>query len=78
MIAQQTALEIRVMSRKLELISEINEHKKNSCRAGAGEAVERIKARLSDLAFIMNYGVVDGWANVGRQTEIRLDEWIAR
>jgi len=71
-------LEARVANRKRELISEMVEHKKNSSRAGAAEAIDAIKARLSELAHIEKEGVVDGWANVGPKARLRLDEWIAR
>ena len=71
-------LETRVATRKQELISELVEHKKNSSRAGAAEAVDRIKGRLSELAHIVKEGVVDGWANVGPKAQLKLDEWIAK
>jgi hypothetical protein len=71
-------LEIRVAKRKQELISEIVEHKKNSSRAGSAEAIDQIKARLSELAHIVKEGVVDGWANVGPSATLKLDAWIAK
>ena len=71
-------LEARIASRKQELISEIVEHKRNSSRAGAAEAVDKIKARLSELAHIVKEGVVDGWVNVGPTTKLKLDEWMAK
>ncbi len=71
-------LETRVANRKQELISEILEHKKNSSRVGAAEAIARIKSRLSDLTYIVKGGVVDGWANVRPSAKLELDEWIAR
>ena len=71
-------LETRVANRKRDLISELVEHKKNSSRVGAAEAVDKIKAQLSELAHIVKEGVVDGWANVGPRARLRLDEWMAR
>lgn len=71
-------LETRVENRKRELISEIVEHKKNISRAGAAEAIDKAKARLSELAHIVKKGVVDGWANVGPDAKRRLDEWMAK
>jgi len=73
-----TDLETRVANRKRELISEIVEHKKNISRVGAAEAIDRIKARLSELAHIVKEGVVDGWANVGPGAKLKLDEWMAK
>ena len=71
-------LETRVENRKRDLIAEIIEHKKNSSRPGAAEAIAKAKARLSDLAHIVKEGVVDGWANVGPAATLKLDEWMAR
>ena len=71
-------LETRVARRKQELISEIVEHKKNSSRAGAAEAVDKIKVRLSELADIVKHGMVGGWADVGPSTKLKLDAWIER
>lgn len=68
-------LEIRVANRKRALIAEIIEHKQNSSRDGAIVAIERAKARLSELAHIVKLGVVDGWANVGPAARLKLDEW---
>ncbi|MBA2540106.1 MAG: hypothetical protein H0V17_10765 [Deltaproteobacteria bacterium] len=76
--ASPSDLETRVANRKQELVSEILEHKKNSSRAGAADAVDKIKARLSELAHIVKEGVVDGWANVGPRARLKLDEWISK
>jgi hypothetical protein len=77
-MTRPTELETRVTNRKRELISEIIEHKKNSCRAGAAEAIDRIKARLSDLGHIVRLDLVDGWANVGPEAKLALDRWVNR
>ena len=71
-------LETRIENRKRELISEIVVHKKNSSRAGAAEAIDKAKARLSELAYIVEEGVFDGWANVGPRAKLKLDEWMTR
>jgi hypothetical protein len=71
-------LESRVDSRKRELIAEVVEHKKNSLRAGAAEAIDKGKARLSELAHIVKEGVVDGWANVGPIATRKLEEWLTK
>lgn len=72
-----TNLEVRVADRKRELIAEILEHKK-SLRAGAPEAIDRLKDRLYDLTHIVKQGVVNGWANIGDSAKLELDAWIAR
>jgi len=72
-----SSLENRVTSRKQQLISEIVELKLGS-RRDAVDTIVRLKARLSELATIVNEGVVDGWANVGATTRRKLDAWVAR
>ena len=68
-------LETRVANRKRQLIAEIIEHKKNSSRYGAAEAIDKIKHRLSELSHIMK---TDQWANLTAGAKLRLAEWIAR
>ena len=70
-------LETRVETRKRALFAEIIEYKQSSSRASSIEAIERAKARLSELAHIVKEGVVDGWANVGPKATTRLNEWLA-
>jgi hypothetical protein len=70
-------LETRVTNRKQELISEIVELKLGS-RLDAVETIDRLKARLSELATIVNEGVVDDWSNIGARTRRKLDAWVAR
>jgi hypothetical protein len=69
-------LETRVANRKRDLISEILELKTGS-RTDRAETIDRLKARLIELAHIVKEGVVD-WANLGARTRRQLDEWIAR
>lgn len=71
-------LEAQVTARRAELIAEIIEHKKNSSRMGAAEAVDKLKARLSELARIVKEDVIHGWVNVGPKARTRLNEWMAR
>jgi hypothetical protein len=77
-MTREPDLEARVTARKAELIAELIEHKKNSSRMGAAEAVDKLKARLSELAHIVKEGIVDGWANVGPKARTRLDEWMTK
>ena len=72
MKARPDDLETRVASRKRELITEIIEHKKNSSRYGAAEAIGKITDHLSELAQILKG---DAHSAGGR---LRLAEWIAR
>ena len=73
-----TDLETRIEDRKRELIAEIVEHKINISRPRAAEAIDKAKARLSELAHIVKQGVVDGWANVSPNTKLKLHEWLAK
>lgn len=66
-------LETRVASRKSQLITEIIEHKKNSSRYGAAEAIDRIRHRLSELSQIMSAG-----ESLSAGARLRLAEWAAR
>jgi hypothetical protein len=62
-------LQTRVENRRRELISEIVEHKKNSSRACAAEAIDKAKARLTELAQIVKKG-----PSATRE----LDEWMSK
>jgi hypothetical protein len=66
--ARYADLQTRVATRKQMLISEAVEHKKNSCRAGAAESVDKIKARLSELAHIVK----------GGGATLELEAWISK
>ena len=72
---QPDDLETRVANRKQELITELIEHKKNSSRYGAAEAIDKIKHRLSELSHILNTGE---WTDLSAGARLRLAEWIAR
>ena len=77
-MTQVASLEARVASRKQELISELNEHKRNSCRGGAASSIQHLRERLLDLASIVEHGVSKGWAQVDAATAAQLDDWIGR
>jgi len=72
---QQDDLELRVANRKRELITEIIEHKKNSSRYGAAEAIDKLKDHLSELSQILKAGE---WSSLGEGTRLRLLDWVAR
>jgi hypothetical protein len=74
-VSVQTEIDELVARRRLSLISEIIEHKKNSSRAGAAGEIARIKDHLSELAHIVTAGASDGW---GTRSRLRLDEWMTR
>jgi prephenate dehydrogenase len=72
---QPDNLETRVANRKLQLITEIIEHKKNSSRFGAAEAIDKIKHHLSELSQILK---ADEWTNLSAGARLRLAQWVAR
>ena len=72
---QPDNLETRVANRKHQLITEIIEHKKNSSRFGAAEAIDKLKHRLSELSHIMK---ADEWTDLSAGARLRLAEWVAR
>lgn len=72
---QHADLETRVASRKHQLITEIIEHKKNSSRSGAAEAIDKIQRHLSELSQILK---ADEWTHLSAGARLRLAEWIAR
>ncbi|HTL34442.1 MAG TPA: hypothetical protein VL326_15045 [Kofleriaceae bacterium] len=72
---QSDDLETRVANRKLQLITEIIEHKKNSSRSGAAEAIAKLKHHLSELTEILK---ANEWSNLSAGARLRLVEWIAR
>ena len=67
-------LETRVANRKLELITEIIEHKKNSSRYGAADAIDKIKHHLSELTEIVK---ANKWP-LSAEVRLRLVDWVAR
>ena len=68
-------LQTRVANRKLQLVMEIIEHKKNSCRSGAAEAIDKLTHHLSDLTEIMKS---QKSPQLTAQARLRLVDWVAR
>lgn len=68
-------LEARVANRKRDLIDEIIEHKKNSSRYGAAEAIDKIKHHLLELSQIVR---ADQWHRLSEDAKLRLADWVGR
>jgi hypothetical protein len=68
-------LEARIRVRRAELVAQLRELKTDK-RLGAGEAGDKLKARLSELSHLVKWGVVDGWASVGDKVKHRLENWL--
>lgn len=73
---QQPDLESRIKARRAELIKVLGELRADT-RIGSAQARDKLKARLSELAHVVKWGVVDGWASVGEPVTKRLQQWLA-
>lgn len=69
-------LESRIKVRRAELVTQLRELRADR-RLEAGEAGDKLKARLSELSHLLKWGVVDGWASVGDKVKDRLEHWLA-
>jgi hypothetical protein len=68
-------LQSRINERRAELIGVLGELK-TDMRLGAAEARDKVKATLSELAHIVKWGIIDGWANLGSPVTHRLEHWL--
>lgn len=69
-------LESRIKARRAELVAQLRELKGDR-RIEAGEAGDKLKARLSELSHLLKWGIVDGWASLGDKVKHRLEHWLA-
>jgi len=69
-------LESRIRARRAELRAKLVELKADT-RREAIETRDKLKMKLSELAHIIKWGVVDGWASLGGPVTHRLDQWLA-
>jgi len=69
-------LESRIKLRRAELIAQLRELRTDR-RIEARDAGEKLRARLSDLAHVLKWGVVDDWTSVGYKVKHRLEQWLA-
>lgn len=74
--ASQPDLESRIRERRAELLGKLGELRADT-RPGASEARDKLKATLSDLAHVVKWGVVDGWASIGGPVTQKLEQWLA-
>jgi hypothetical protein len=68
-------LKSRIKDQRAELIHRLGELN-GDMRPEAAESRHRLKAKLSELAHIINWGVVDGWTNLGSPLTNKLEEWL--
>jgi hypothetical protein len=69
-------LESRIRERRGELIDKLG-GLRGDVRPEAIESRAKLKAKLSDLAHIVRWGVVDGWAGLSAPLTDRLEQWLA-
>jgi hypothetical protein len=69
-------LESRIKARRAELVAQLRELRTDR-RLEAGEAGDKLKARLSELSHLLQWGVVDGWASLGDKVKDRFEHWLA-
>jgi hypothetical protein len=71
----QPDLKALIHARRAELIKVLVELKADTGMAAA-EARDKLKARLSELAHVVKWGVVDDWASVGDPVTKKLQQWL--
>ncbi|HMG53535.1 MAG TPA: hypothetical protein VK601_08630 [Kofleriaceae bacterium] len=74
-VTSESALQLRVMARRGELVAKLIDLK-TDVRGGVAETRGKLKAKLSELAHIVKWGVGDGWASVGDPVTLKLEEWL--
>jgi hypothetical protein len=68
-------LESRVRLRRAELFVRLRELRTDR-RLEAGEARDKLKAKLSELSNLLRWGISDGWASLGDSVKRRLEHWL--
>ena len=74
--AAEADLESRIKARRAELIDKIG-GLRGDRRREAAESRDKLKAKLSELAHMLKWGVADGWASVGAPLTNKLEQWLA-
>ena len=68
-------LEARIRLRRAELFVRLRELRSDR-RLEAGEARDRLKAKLSELTHLLRWGISDGWGSLGDNVKRRLEHWL--
>ena len=69
-------LESRIKERRTKMIEKID-GLRGDRRPEAVESRDRLKAKLSELAHLIRWGVVDDWASVSVPLVNRMEQWLA-
>jgi len=72
----ESDLESRIKVRRVELVARLRELRADA-RAEAGEAGDKVKAKLSEIGHIIKDGVVDGWTSLSDSVKQKLEHWLA-
>lgn len=75
-VAAKTDLQSRISDRRAELIDKIGGLRKDR-RPEAAESRHKLKAQLSELAHLIDWGVPDGWASLSAPLTNKLEQWLA-
>lgn len=68
-------LESRIRLRRAELFVRLRELRGDR-RIEAAEARDKVKAKLSELAHLLKWGISDGWGSLGGAVERRFEHWL--
>ena len=74
-VAAKTDLQSRINERRIELIDKIG-RLRGDRRPEATESRDKLKAKLSELAHMIKWGVADGWASLGAPLTNKLEQWL--
>ena len=75
-VAAKTDLQSRINERREALIDKIAGLRGDK-RPEATESRDKLKAKLSELAHMIKWGVADGWASLGAPLTNKLEQWLA-
>ena len=73
--AAEPDLESRIRKGRAELIDKLG-GLRGDVRPESVESRDKLKAKLSDLAHIVRWGVVGGWASLGAPLTNKLEQWL--
>jgi hypothetical protein len=75
-MSKELDLESRIKDQRAALIEKIG-GLRGDVRPEALESRSNLKARLSDLAHILKWGVADDWRSVSAPVMNKLEQWLA-
>jgi hypothetical protein len=74
--ASGTDLQSRIRDRRAALIDKLGTLR-GDVRPESVESRDKLKAKLSELAHIVKWGVVGGWAGLGAPLTNKLEQWLS-